>query len=287
MKQKSKKLTLIMSVGLVALLILGLALYQTKQSILPETTKILDWNGIPVSVTSTFGEYSNERNTPFCNSNDADVSLSNNASINNNDLILLSSLTTSRASCGQPNKIIATITLPKGKLTGNFQSSASSSETSGYEISESLGSINSFFKGRSSSHQDCSFSVNSEWRASNCAPSKNKDFIIDINDTTEVTIELSTFASVTGSASAKFTLNFVPSVVEQEQNNNTETLYNEETDSGTQDGSDTGNNQEDSGTPNAKIEKTNYVFYLIPLTFILLVALIVWARLKKPKRGKR
>lgn len=83
----------------------------------PEVKQII-WNGIPVELTApTFDSITSGESTPFCNDNDGDVTASNTYDANNN-LILKTDISNSQGNCGA-NYIKATMTLPKGTLSGN------------------------------------------------------------------------------------------------------------------------------------------------------------------------
>lgn len=130
--KKNDKLKNYSIIFIVIVLISSIIFLGVKESILPEETVYLTWDGINVTSTSAFGDFTNDRSRPFCGSNDGDVSFRNDISVDNSNLIIFSDIITQKRGCteGRPvqvskNEIKTSFTLPKGVLSVSCEVSGS------------------------------------------------------------------------------------------------------------------------------------------------------------------
>jgi len=206
---KNKKLFIILGIILVAIIIV-LFLFGVFGSLSlinvggrPLETKTFSFAGFEGTAEAPiFGSATNTRGNDFCNTNDADSSISNSLS-SGQTLSLSSSMSSSKRACSG-NGINAEITLPVGTITGTCSVSANE----GYnDISRASCSVNGFNL-KTHWHYECPGKGNIDWKNENCNSPKTESFEIVLDKETKVNIGLLVSVGYSGSSSASISLNF-------------------------------------------------------------------------------
>lgn len=163
------------------------------------------WQGYNVTITSAYiGSLTNIPFRQFCDSNDADLTISNTYDLMG-DLSLSSSISGSRT-CGG-NYIYADLDLPAGTLLGNYDLSQVSSSRTDSGDSESILKISSDTNEASLDLRSYVCDPNSGGCNNSISPSS---FNFNITNPSKVHIELLTGKSTSGSSLALVNLNFIP-----------------------------------------------------------------------------
>jgi hypothetical protein len=220
--------TILIAVGILLVLIAGFILYLlfgVSQSILPIETKIVDWQGIPITISASgFDTNINDRSLPFCDSNDGDVTASNTYNVNNL-LSLGSSLSTAKRACG-PNRIYTEMEIPAGKLTVTCNLKAFESYNDNtVSTCKIVSGLTKLYKKDASYNYECELSNRRpDWILSYCRSPVSDSQVLTFDEPTKIKVEVTTKTGGTGSASASINLGFEAMEIEEpiEEPNQTE-----------------------------------------------------------------
>lgn len=338
MKKSNKKFLNIFLIGLLVLGIITVYYFSTRQSFvytnLPPTVNKLDsWQGRTISINSLFlgsasadgtslknydSSVSSLKHVNICSGGKTGATLSNSYS-SSTELKLSSSFGGSATDCSGNNYINSNFTLSSGKLTLNYVLHTSAKY-------KEMGSSVATVKLNGKTFQLICEDARSDggrypdgkpknactiYGGSSGNPvSKSGSYILTLNKSTPIKIEVTTQRSYHGSASASATLTFVPStqtyyelmnnqcnqisILPSEKTSNDYSTLSEckthiseenQTNQTNNQTNNQPNNQTNGTTQPSTVSQTNYIPFYILIGIILLIILFLF--IKKKKRSPR
>jgi len=288
--KRNLKKNIIIGIGIILTLTIIIGFSQTQSLLgdssrtdIVEQTKTANWKGYDVELKSAyFGEKDNDY-FYICDSRNDDIEIKNNYDIGDS-LKIESYMENNGAFCRNKNYIGAKIYLPAGKLSGTCSLLANGDSAGAYGECDISGLIN------------IKNDKLKELTRKNYIDEKTEYFEIELKEPTEVEVFTYTYTlTSTSDAHAEIVMNFEEYEIEEEMKEEMEEIVREiecmsNIECQNLCGIKTPTCEDNScfcgGEQIFEIieNKTPIYFYAIPVSILILVALIIWQRRKKPKR---